>query len=80
MSDHSDQDSNMEEIDEDEILAGLSAEELKQLQNEMEVLAPDERIPVGMRQKAVTQGTVCFRVSFTMQLLHVSVISRIYSV
>lgn len=36
------------------ILAGLSAEELKQLQNEMEVIAPDERVPVGMRQKDQT--------------------------
>ncbi|KAI4896512.1 hypothetical protein NFI96_029542, partial [Prochilodus magdalenae] len=51
MSNHSDQDSYIEEIDEDEILASLSAEELKQLQNEMEVIAPDERMPVGMRQK-----------------------------
>ncbi|XP_062871632.1 leiomodin-3 [Trichomycterus rosablanca] len=44
-----------EEIDEDMILAGLSAEELKQLQNEMEVIAPDERVPVGMRQKDQTE-------------------------
>lgn len=36
------------------ILAGLSAEELNQLQNEMEVIAPDDRIPVGMRQKDQT--------------------------
>ncbi|XP_026875014.2 leiomodin-3 isoform X1 [Electrophorus electricus] len=43
-----------EEIDEDEILAGLSAEELKELQNEIEVIAPDERVPVGMRQKDQT--------------------------
>lgn len=43
-----------EEIDEDEILAGLSAEELKQLQSEMEEIAPDERVPVGMRQKDQT--------------------------
>ena len=53
MSNHSDQDPNIEEIDEDEILAGLSAEELKQLQNEMEVIAPDERAPVGMRQTPI---------------------------
>lgn len=36
------------------ILAGLSAEELKELQNEMEVIVPDERVPVGMRQKDQT--------------------------
>ena len=64
MSNHSDQDPNIEEIDEDEILAGLSAEELKQLQNEMEVIAPDERVPVGMRQmdashEPVARGTAC---------------------
>ncbi|XP_066529414.1 leiomodin-3 [Hoplias malabaricus] len=51
MSNQTDQDSYIEEIDEDEILAGLSAEELKELQNEMDMLAPDERVPVGMRQK-----------------------------
>lgn len=44
-----------EEIDEDEILAGLSAEELKELQKEMEEIAPDERVPVGMRQKDQTE-------------------------
>lgn len=43
-----------EEIDEDEILAGLSTEELKQLQSEMEEIAPDERVPVGMRQRDQT--------------------------
>ncbi|XP_030625881.1 leiomodin-3 [Chanos chanos] len=51
MSDHSDQDLCTEDIDEDEILAGLSAEELQQLHSEMDVIAPDERVPVGMRQR-----------------------------
>ncbi|XP_051946675.1 leiomodin-3-like isoform X2 [Xyrauchen texanus] len=51
MSEHSDQESYMEEINEDEILAGLSAEELKQLQCEMDEIASDERVPVGMRQR-----------------------------
>uniref|UniRef100_A0A8C2GH91 Leiomodin-3 n=1 Tax=Cyprinus carpio TaxID=7962 RepID=A0A8C2GH91_CYPCA len=46
-----------EEIDEDEILAGLSAEELKQLQSEMDDIAPDERVPVGMRQRDASQKT-----------------------
>ncbi|KAK3518978.1 hypothetical protein QTP70_016140 [Hemibagrus guttatus] len=45
---------DQEDIDEDVILAGLSAEELQELQNEMEVIAPDERVPVGMRQKDQT--------------------------
>lgn len=45
---------DQENIDEDVILAGLTAEELKQLQNEMEVIVPDERVPVGMRQKDQT--------------------------
>ncbi|XP_018410922.1 PREDICTED: leiomodin-3 [Nanorana parkeri] len=54
-----DQDSDMDElfeedIDDDEILANLSPEELKELQKEMEVLAPDPRLPVGMIQKDQT--------------------------
>ncbi|XP_016148990.1 leiomodin-3-like [Sinocyclocheilus grahami] len=57
MSTHTDQESYAEEIDEDEILAGLSAEELKQLQSEMDDIAPDERVPVGMRQKDASQKT-----------------------
>ncbi|XP_044111178.1 leiomodin-3 [Neovison vison] len=43
-----------EEIDEDEILANLSPEELRKLQSEMEVMAPDPRLPVGMIQKDQT--------------------------
>lgn len=43
------------DIDEDEILANLSPEELKELQKEMEVLAPDPRLPVGMIQKDQTE-------------------------
>lgn len=43
-----------EEIDEDEILANLSPEELKKLQSEMEVMAPDPRLPTGMIQKDQT--------------------------
>lgn len=42
------------EIDEDEILANLSPEELKELQSEMDVMAPDPRLPVGMIQKDQT--------------------------
>lgn len=54
MSNHSDQESYTDDIDEDEILANLSPEELKQLQNEMDVIAPDEMVPVGQRQKDQT--------------------------
>ncbi|XP_052449384.1 leiomodin-3 isoform X2 [Carassius gibelio] len=57
MSKDTDQESYAEEIDEDEILAGLSAEELRQLQSEMDDIAPDERVPVGMRQRDASQKT-----------------------
>ncbi|CAM4682085.1 unnamed protein product [Leuciscus chuanchicus] len=57
MSEHTDQESYTEEIDEDEILAGLSAEELKQLQSEMDDIAPDERVPLGMRQRDASHET-----------------------
>uniref|UniRef100_A0AAY4EA78 Leiomodin 3 n=1 Tax=Denticeps clupeoides TaxID=299321 RepID=A0AAY4EA78_9TELE len=55
LTSENDEDSDPGDIDEDEILAGLSAEELKLLQNEMDVIAPDERVPVGMRQKDQTE-------------------------
>ncbi|XP_078399812.1 leiomodin-3 [Cetorhinus maximus] len=45
------------ELDEDEILATLSPEELKQLQNEMEDLEPDPLVPLGQRQKYHTEKT-----------------------
>ncbi|XP_004629599.2 leiomodin-3 [Octodon degus] len=57
MSEHSrnsDQELLDEELDEDELLANLSPEELKELQSEMEVMAPDPRLPVGMIQKDQT--------------------------
>ncbi|XP_026188547.1 leiomodin-3 [Mastacembelus armatus] len=45
-----------EDIDEDELLAMLSPEELKELQSEMDVIiAPDESVPVGQRQKDQTE-------------------------
>ncbi|CAI9602613.1 unnamed protein product [Staurois parvus] len=50
-SQDSDLDELFEDIDEDEILANLSPEELKELQNEMEVLAPDTDLPGGMTPK-----------------------------
>lgn len=58
MSEHSrnsdQEDALGEELDEDEILANLSPEELKELQSEMEVMAPDPHLPVGMIQKDQT--------------------------
>ncbi|XP_071333012.1 leiomodin-3 [Trachinotus anak] len=49
-------DLNEEDIDEDELLAMLSPEELKELQSEMDVIiAPDESVPVGQRQKDQTE-------------------------
>ncbi|XP_061218054.1 leiomodin-3 [Neopsephotus bourkii] len=44
-----------EDIDEDEILANLSPEELKELQCEMEVMAPDPKVPTGMIQRDQTE-------------------------
>uniref|UniRef100_A0A672J5W0 Leiomodin-3 n=1 Tax=Salarias fasciatus TaxID=181472 RepID=A0A672J5W0_SALFA len=50
------EDLNEEDIDEDEILAMLSPEELQELQSEMDVMiAPDESVPVGQRQKDQTE-------------------------
>ncbi|KAL1790834.1 leiomodin-3 [Sigmodon hispidus] len=52
---NSDQEDTLsEELSEDEILANLSPEELKELQSEMEVMAPDPHLPVGMIQKDQT--------------------------
>ncbi|XP_053576656.1 leiomodin-3 isoform X2 [Bombina bombina] len=56
-SQDSDTEELFEDIDEDEILANLSPEELKELQSEIEVLAPDPRVPVGMIQKDQTGKT-----------------------
>ncbi|NXK82392.1 LMOD3 protein, partial [Amazona guildingii] len=44
-----------EDINEDEILANLSPEELKELQCEMEVMAPDPEVPTGMIQRDQTE-------------------------
>lgn len=43
--------SKYESIDEDELLASLSAEELKELERELDDIEPDHSLPVGMRQK-----------------------------
>ncbi|KAM9786234.1 leiomodin-3 [Neosynchiropus ocellatus] len=50
------EDINEEDIDEDELLAMLSPDELKELQSEMDIMiAPDESVPVGQRQKDQTE-------------------------
>ncbi|XP_077454291.1 leiomodin-3 [Stigmatopora argus] len=50
------EDRNEEDIDEDELLATLSPEELEELQSEMDIMiAPDDTVPVGQRQKDQTE-------------------------
>ncbi|XP_053409630.1 leiomodin-2 [Nycticebus coucang] len=49
--------SKYESIDEDELLASLSAEELKELEQELEDIEPDRNLPVGLRQKSLTEKT-----------------------
>ncbi|XP_067602989.1 leiomodin-2 isoform X2 [Pseudorca crassidens] len=49
--------SKYESIDEDELLASLTAEELKELERELEDIEPDRSLPVGMRQKSLTEKT-----------------------
>ncbi|NXL41522.1 LMOD3 protein, partial [Podilymbus podiceps] len=57
LSQNSDEEVCPEDIDEDEILANLSPEELKELQCEMEVMAPDPEVPTGMIQRDQTEKT-----------------------
>ncbi|KAM8973306.1 leiomodin-2 [Pelodytes ibericus] len=47
--------SKYEDIDEDELLASLSPEELQELERELEDIEPDHNLPVGMRQKSLTE-------------------------
>ncbi|XP_041071618.1 leiomodin-2-like [Carcharodon carcharias] len=46
-----------EEIDEDEILASLTSDELKELEKELEDMEPNEFVPIGLRQKDQTDKT-----------------------
>ncbi|XP_077371353.1 leiomodin-3 [Festucalex cinctus] len=56
MSNKDTEELNEEDIDEDELLATLSPEELKELQSEMDIMiAPDDSVPVGQRQKDQTE-------------------------
>ncbi|XP_067420405.1 leiomodin-2 [Emydura macquarii macquarii] len=49
--------SKYESIDEDELLASLTDEELKELERELEDIEPDRNLPVGQRQKNLTEKT-----------------------
>ncbi|GAA6227673.1 leiomodin-2a [Lates japonicus] len=46
-----------EEVDEDELLAMLSSEELQELERELADLDPDDNVPIGLRQKDQTAKT-----------------------
>ncbi|XP_040894358.1 leiomodin-2a [Toxotes jaculatrix] len=46
-----------EEVDEDELLATLSTEELQELERELADLDPDDNVPIGLRQKDQTAKT-----------------------
>lgn len=43
-----------EELDEDELLASLSPDELQELERELNDLDPDNNVPIGLRQKDQT--------------------------
>lgn len=43
-----------EEVDEEELLATLSTEELQELERELAELDPDDNVPIGLRQKDQT--------------------------
>lgn len=49
--------SKYEDIDEDELLASLTEEELNELERELEDIEPDRTLPVGQRQKSLTEKT-----------------------
>lgn len=49
--------SKYEDVDEDELLASLTDEELKELERELGDIDPDRTLPVGQRQKSLTQKT-----------------------
>ncbi|CAG12077.1 unnamed protein product, partial [Tetraodon nigroviridis] len=49
--------SKYEDVDEDELLASLSPEELAELEKELTDIAPDDNIPIGLRQRDQTDKT-----------------------
>ncbi|KAJ8386991.1 hypothetical protein AAFF_G00161680 [Aldrovandia affinis] len=46
-----------EDLDEDELLASLTSEELRELEWELEGLDPDRNVPIGLRQRDQTAKT-----------------------
>ncbi|MBN3316762.1 LMOD2 protein, partial [Atractosteus spatula] len=46
-----------EDIDEDELLASLTSEEIQELERELADIEPDDNVPTGLRQKDQTQKT-----------------------
>lgn len=49
--------SKYEDLDEDELLASLSAEELAELEKELSDIDPDANVPIGLRQRDQTDKT-----------------------
>lgn len=49
--------SKYEDLDEDELLASLSAEELQELEKELTDIEPDDKVPIGLRQRDQTVKT-----------------------
>ncbi|KAG9280132.1 leiomodin-2 [Astyanax mexicanus] len=49
--------SKYEDLDEDELLASLTAEELQELEKELVDIDPDDNVPIGLRQKDQTAKT-----------------------
>lgn len=46
-----------EDIDEDEILASLTSDELNELERELDNIDPNQYVPIGLRQKDQTDKT-----------------------
>ena len=49
--------SKYEDMDEDELLASLSPEELAELEKELADIDPDANVPIGLRQRDQTDKT-----------------------
>lgn len=49
--------SKYEDVDEDELLASLSPEELAELDKELSDIEPDANVPIGLRQRDQTDKT-----------------------
>lgn len=49
--------SKYEDVDEDELLASLSPEELAELEKELTDIDPDANVPIGLRQRDQTDKT-----------------------